>query len=81
MTMCYDNHGNYLAAGYFDGSVKIFNTISGKVHTLLKYPTKNGDADQDPVTCLRYRPCNVNEGQCMRATLTAVSAGGIIQHW
>lgn len=34
-SISYDNEGKYLAVGASDGSIKLFNALTGKPHTIL----------------------------------------------
>ena len=45
-SVAFDPEGKILAVGAFDGSIKLFNALSGKPHTVLNPP--HGPED-DPV--------------------------------
>ena len=51
--MKFDQDDKYLATGYGDGMVRIYNTDTGK----LSYTIADYEATQTmPVTCLQWRP-------------------------
>eukprot|EP00002_Diphylleia_rotans_P039847 TRINITY_DN9346_c0_g1_i1.p1 TRINITY_DN9346_c0_g1~~TRINITY_DN9346_c0_g1_i1.p1 ORF type:complete len:348 (+),score=62.37 TRINITY_DN9346_c0_g1_i1:52-1095(+) len=65
-----------IAAGYGDGSVKIFNTVTGKSITTLTSITKSMNL---PVPALRFRPSFNTEKT--RNVILAGYSEGLICHW
>jgi len=53
--LAFDPEGKCLAVGEFDGSVKIYSYISGKLQVVLNPPAKEG-AEISPITCIRWKP-------------------------
>lgn len=51
----FDPEDRYIAAGYGDGCVRIYNTETGKLAFTLSGSQFEMDNDM-PVTCLRWRP-------------------------
>ena len=75
--MRYDPTDTYLACGWGDGTIRIFNVSTGKLAFILG---KNASEDsQFPITWLRWRPCSSD----MKAKniLVSCSSNGYIYHW
>eukprot|EP00743_Colponemidia_sp_Colp-15_P002144 GILK01002326.1.p1 GENE.GILK01002326.1~~GILK01002326.1.p1 ORF type:complete len:393 (+),score=63.42 GILK01002326.1:66-1181(+) len=65
---------NYIAAGCGDGSIKVYNTGTGR----LAYQLSSGSSDM-PTTCLRWRPQTSTSKT--KNVLISVNADGMVQHW
>ena len=53
----FDPTDKYLAAGFGDGAIRIYNTQTAKTaFTLCSHVDMNGMSDDMPVTALRWRP-------------------------
>lgn len=53
----FDPTDKYLACGFGDGAIRVYNTQSGKcAFTLCSYVDQYGRSDDMPVTALRWRP-------------------------
>eukprot|EP00916_Digyalum_oweni_P018905 GHVL01031539.1.p1 GENE.GHVL01031539.1~~GHVL01031539.1.p1 ORF type:complete len:342 (-),score=41.73 GHVL01031539.1:1480-2505(-) len=66
---------NLLAAACGDGSIKVYNTASGKTAYQLK-----ARVDQGPTTQVRWRP-DTNASSVTKNVIVSVYATGEIQHW
>lgn len=79
-TVRYDPTDKYIATGYGDGAVRIFNTSTGKcAFTLCAHIDPMGRTDEFPVTALRWRKPS---GDLKTANvLVAAYSHGIIKHW
>lgn len=44
--------GQFLTAGSSDGSIRVFNAVTGKV----AQTTEGGSLTEFPITCIRFRP-------------------------
>jgi COMPASS component SWD3 len=76
----YDPTDKYVAAGYGDGAIRVYNTVNGKVaYTLAEMPDEKGNVDEMPITCLRWRP--TNDTMKTSNVLVSCSADGWIRHW
>ena len=74
--MKFDQDDKYLATGYGDGMVRIYNTDNGK----LSYTLADMDATQTmPVTCLQWRPQSASLKTAN--VLVTGSADGTLRHW
>ena len=76
-TFCvrYDPHDKYIAQGCGDGSIRIYNTFSGKLYNVM-----NTEMEQPmPCMCIRWRPSS-SKAVTKNVILTA-NANGSIQHW
>ena len=79
--MAYDPEGKYIAIGAYDGSLKLFNAMSGKPHTVLASGLVGPDDDVIPLTCVRWRP-TYTAGQLKPSSIIAsATSNGLIQHW
>lgn len=79
-TCRFDPHDKYLASGYGDGAVRIFNTSTGKcAFTLCAHVDNHGRSDEFPVTGLRWR--NTGGDFKTNNVLVASYAHGLIKHW
>eukprot|EP00741_Cyanophora_paradoxa_P017922 tig00021036_g17306.t1 len=76
-TFCirYSMDGVYVAAGYGDGVIKIFNAESGK----LSYELVSDGSAVLPITCLRFRPYTAQSKT--KNVLLATGADGTVKHW
>mmetsp|Transcript_2690 Transcript_2690/g.4538 ORF Transcript_2690/g.4538 Transcript_2690/m.4538 type:complete len:324 (+) Transcript_2690:20-991(+) len=81
LALKFDPTDKYLACGYGDGAVRIFNTSSGKcAFTLSSHVDKfGGSGDGMPVTGVLWRP-HSNEMKTANV-LVSSHANGIIKHW
>lgn len=50
--MAFGPNDNYIAAGYGDGGIRIYNTQTGK----KAFHMQKDYVDEFPVTCLKWRP-------------------------
>jgi len=76
----YDPSDKYVAAGYGDGAIRIYNTVNGKVaFTLCEMFDQKGNTDEMPITCLRWRPSS--DSMKTSNVLVSCSADGWIRHW
>ena len=58
-TCRFDPTDKFLACGFGDGAIRIYNTQNGKcAYTLCDLVTQDGQSDEMPVTSLRWRPQN-----------------------
>lgn len=67
--------GRFLAVGCGDGSIKMYNTINGK----LAYTLNNPSNTILPVTAIRFRPNS--DFSKTKNVLIASNAMGQVQHW
>jgi len=76
----YDPTDKYIAAGYGDGTIKVYNTLNGKVaYSLYEMVDVKGVSDDMPITNLRWRPSN--DTMKTSNVLVSCSADGWIRHW
>ena len=76
----YDPTDKYVAAGFGDGAIRIYNTLNGKCSfTLCSMVDSWGKSGDMPVTALRWRP--VNSKLKTANVLVSSSADGILKHW
>ena len=54
-TLAVDPEGKILAIGEFDGSVRLFSYVSGKMQLMLNPPAKEGQ-EITPISCIRWKP-------------------------
>lgn len=55
----YDNLDKFIACGYGDGAIRVYDSKSGKCTNILCYQINSeGKSDDMPVTDLRWRPTN-----------------------
>ena len=60
-TCRFDPADKYLACGFGDGAIRIYNTQTAKcAFTLCSHVDQYGQSDDMPVTSLRWRPHNPN---------------------
>ena len=78
--MAFDPEGTRLAVGEFDGHVRIYSYVSGKIQMVLNPPSKEGE-DQTPIMCIRWKP-NVRGDQLKETqSICALTSNGMIYHW
>lgn len=77
----FDPEDKYLACGFGDGAIRIYNMISGKLaYTLCGNVSSSGImADDMPVCGLRWRP--QNDAMKTSNVLVSIQADGSIKHW
>lgn len=76
----YDPSDKYIACGYGDGAVRVYDSKQGKcAFTLCFTINSEGKSDDMPITDLRWRPNN----NCMKSSnvLVSSSADGWLRHW
>ena len=76
----FDPTDKYLACGFGDGAIRIYNTQTAKTaFTLCSHLDMNGMSDDMPVTALRWRP----QTATMKTAnvLVAAYADGFLKHW
>lgn len=76
----FDPSDKYLAAGFGDGAIRVYNTQTAKcAFTLCSSLDQNGMSDDMPVTALRWRP----QTATMKTAnvLVAAYADGYLKHW
>ena len=79
-TCRFDPTDKYLACGYGDGAIRIYNTDTGKcAFTLCSLVDQFGKSDDMPVTALRWRPAN-NASKTANILVSA-QADGYLKHW
>ena len=79
-TARFDPSDKYLACGFGDGAIRVYNTINGKCSfTLCSLVDSYGKSDDFPVTALRWRP--QNSGMKTANVLVSASADGWLKHW
>lgn len=79
-TVRYDPTDKYLACGFGDGAIRIYNTQTGKnAFTLCQHVDMFGKSDDMPICSLRWRP----ENPTMKThnILVSASADGWLKHW
>lgn len=79
-TCRFDPTDKYLACGFGDGAIRIYNTQTAKcAFTLCSYVDQYGHSDDMPVTALRWRP---QTGNMKTANvLVSAQADGWLKHW
>ena len=79
----YDPSDQYLAAGYGDGHIRIFNTESGMLSFDINANVVGSQAEnmlgEKPVTNLRWRPQPASSKTL--SILVSVQADGFLQYW
>lgn len=76
----FDPTDKYLACGYGDGAIRIYNMKTGKCSfTLCSFVDSHGRSDDMPVTSLRWRP--QNETMKTANVLVSSQADGYLKHW
>jgi COMPASS component SWD3 len=76
----YDPTDKYVAAGFGDGAIRIYNTLNGKCSfTLCSAIDQWGKSGDMPVTSLRWRPANSKMKTAN--VLVASTADGLLKHW
>ena len=79
-TARFDPSDKYLACGFGDGAIRVYNTINGKCSfTLCSLVDTWGKSDDFPVTALRWRP--VSQSMKTQNVLVSCSADGWLKHW
>lgn len=79
-SIAYDPEGRFLAVGAFDGSIKFFNSFTGKLQMALNPP--NGPEDEPvSITKVRWRPQYQNGTLKASSILASICSNGLIQHW
>eukprot|EP01006_Ploeotia_vitrea_P007897 TRINITY_DN18475_c0_g1_i1.p1 TRINITY_DN18475_c0_g1~~TRINITY_DN18475_c0_g1_i1.p1 ORF type:complete len:349 (-),score=-27.60 TRINITY_DN18475_c0_g1_i1:81-1127(-) len=77
----YSPDGNFLTAGCGDGSIRIYNALTGREVNKLVDPNSIGC----PVTCIRFRPqsddTSNNSNHKSRNVFIAANTAGLVQHW
>jgi len=76
----YDPTDKYIAAGFGDGAVRVYNLESGKCSfTLCNGVDQYGGSDDMPVCAVRWRPQTV--GMKTANVLVSAQADGYLKHW
>lgn len=77
----FDPEDKYLACGFGDGAIRIYNMVSGKLAFTLCGNVSSAGIMQDdmPVCGLRWRP--QNESMKTSNVLVSIQADGSIKHW
>jgi len=76
----FDPTDKYLACGFGDGAIRIYNTQTAKcAFTLCSYVDQYGQSDDMPVTALRWRPQTANLKTAN--VLVSAQADGYLKHW
>ena len=76
----FDPQDRYLAAGCGDGTIRIFNIMSGKLaYCLNQGQMRPGDDHKMPTTSVRWRP--VTSAARTKNVLISVHSDGSVQHW
>ena len=79
-TCRYNPDDKYMACGFGDGAIRIYNTQSTKcAYTLCTAVDSFGKSDDMPVTALRWRP--PTENLKTNNVLVAAYADGYLKHW
>lgn len=79
-TCRFDPTDKYLACGFGDGAIRIYNTQTAKcAFTLCSYVDQYGQSDDMPVTALRWRPATANLKTAN--VLVSAQADGFLKHW
>lgn len=79
-TCRYDPTDKYVAAGFGDGAIRIYNTFNGKCSfTLCSLVDQWGKSGDMPVTSLRWRP--PNSKMKTANILVSAHADGFLKHW
>ena len=79
-TCRWDPTDKYLACGFGDGAIRIYNSGTGKcAFTLCSIVDAGGQSDDMPVTSLRWRP--QNEVMKTANVLVSAQADGYLKHW
>jgi COMPASS component SWD3 len=76
----YNPDDQFLAAGFGDGAIRIYNPQTTKcAYTLCSKLDLFGQSDDMPVTSLRWRPISAN----LKTTnvLVTSTADGFLKHW
>jgi WD40 repeat protein len=76
----YDPTDKYVACGFGDGAIRIYDSKKGKcAFTLCSSINFDGKSEDMPITDIRWRPTN----QTMKSSnvLTASTADGWLRHW
>ena len=74
----YDPTDKYIAWGWGDGAIRIFNVTTGKLAFLFSNPKKNEEVLM-PITWLRWRPSSSE--MKTKNILVAWAADGSVYHW
>ena len=77
----FDPGDKYIAAGCDDGSIRIFNVLTGKLVYILnqRQTAPSGEEEKMPTTCVRWRPAGTSTRT--KNVLISVHADGSVQHW
>lgn len=79
-TARFDPTDRYLACGFGDGAIRIYNTQTAKcAFTLCSFVDQQGQSDDMPVTALRWRP--TTSSLKTANVLVSAQADGYIKHW
>ncbi len=76
----FDPSDTFIAAGYGDGFVRVFNNETGKMSfEFSAHAYAHGNIDEMPVTSMRWRP-QVTYSKTLHVLVTG-QADGSIRHW
>lgn len=74
----FDNQDHYIAAGGYDGRVRVFSALSGFLHCEMMHVNQRTEYEKIPmVTCVRWRP----NGQGTKGILMSTHTDGAINYW
>lgn len=86
-TVRFDPQDRYIATGCKDGSIRVYNVLTGKLsYTLMdteSRPVMEEDEEEKelkmPITAIRWRPLSTSTKT--KNVLISVHADGSVRHW
>ena len=80
MVTKYDPDGKYLAVGYQDGTLKLFNAANGKLVKLV-HSVEHPDGYEDSITCIRFKPMRIGGQMKSSNSFLALTASGFMRNY
>jgi WD40 repeat protein len=80
MTIHYDVDGKMVGVGYFDGTIKMFNSQTGKLAKVIQTAEPQIE-DQQAVSCIRFKPFKVGANCRSSGVMTALTSSGYLRNY
>ena len=81
--LAFDPEGKTIAVGDFEGNLKLYSPITGKVQANLHNSLKeeNEGYQPSPITCIRWKPNKVGTSLRSSTLICALASDGVIYHY